>query len=150
MKQVKILEQFYKECQNHKTADELLFNEGGRPCVLIAKLRYKGSFHKFVIPMRSNISQTAPKSQFFALPPNKNTRPHCFHGIHYIKLFPIVDKYVAPYLISSQFDCQVKSIIDANEKEIIEECQKYLDKYEHGNRHYMTPDIDGILSWIYG
>ena len=149
MKQVKILDQFYADCQRYNTISELLFNEDGRPCVLIAKLKYKGSLHKFVIPMRSNISPTTPKSQYFALPPNRNTRRHCSHGIHYIKLFPVVDNYIAPYYISSQFDCQVKSIIDKNEKEIINKCQEYLNQCENGNKHYMTPDIDGILSWLY-
>ena len=40
MKQVKILEQFYADGQRHNTISELLFNEDGRPCVLIAKLKY--------------------------------------------------------------------------------------------------------------
>lgn len=33
-------------------------------------------------------------------------------------------------------------------KEIILACQTYLNEYEKGKRHPMSPDIDGILSWI--
>ena len=43
---------------------------------------------------------------------------------------------------------QVKSIIDKNEKEIVKNCQNYLYEYEQGKGSSMSPDIDGILSWI--
>lgn len=44
----------------------------------------------------------------------------------------------------------IKTIIDENEKKIIEECQKYLLECEQGNKHPMTPDIDGILLKVLG
>lgn len=122
-----------------------MFNEGGRPSVLIIRLKYNEQFRKFVVPLRSNISPTTPKDQYMALPPNSKTKPHHSHGIHYIKIFPIVDKYVQSYLISNPFDLMVKKIIDKNENTIIEACQEYLRKCENGNKHFMTPDIDGII-----
>lgn len=73
------------------------------PSVLIVRLKYKGNFHKFVVPLRSNISPTTPKNQYMSLPPNSKTKPHHSHGIHYIKIFPITDKYVQSYLISDPF-----------------------------------------------
>ena len=36
----------------------------------------------------------------------------------------------------------------ADEKEIINACQDYLNKCELGKKHFITPDIDGILRWI--
>lgn len=42
----------------------------------------------------------------------------------------------------------IKSILDKNEKDIIRACQNYLCEYEEGRKNPMTPDIDGILSWL--
>lgn len=89
MQLVKVGEQFYQECKKHGTDKELLFNKSGRPCVLIVKLKYKGQNHKFVVPLRSNISANTPRNQYFALPPNSATKSGNRHGVHYIKLFPI-------------------------------------------------------------
>ena len=108
MRLVKISNDFFNECRNHNVHKELMFNEDGRPSVLIVKLRYKEQYHKFVVPLRSNISPKTPKDQYFSLPPNPKTKPHHSHGIHYIKLFPIDDKYVQTYLISEPFDLLVK------------------------------------------
>ena len=98
------------------------------------------------VPLRSNISSRTPKEQFLSLPPNKNTRSNHSHGVHYVKLFPIVDEYVQTYLISDSFDLMVKNILDNNEKIIIDACQNYLKKCENGQKHFMTPDIDGIIN----
>lgn len=146
MKLVKISNKFFNECKKHNVHKELLFNEDGRPSVLIMKLKYKEGYHKFVVPLRSNISPKTPKAQYMSLPPNKNTKPKHSHGIHYIKLFPIKNEYVQSYLINDPFDLMIKQIIDNNEKDIIEACQAYLVECENGNKHYMSPDIDGILN----
>ena len=79
---------------------------------------------------------------------HSKTKPHHSHGIHYIKIFPITDKYVQSYLISDPFDLMVKNIIDNNESEIIQACQDYLFECENGNKHFMTPDIDGIIKML--
>ena len=42
----------------------------------------------------------------------------------------------------------VKNIIDNNESEIIQACQDYLFECENGNKHFMTPDIDGIIKML--
>ena len=108
MKLVKISNDFFKECRMNNVHKELMFNEEGRPSVLIAKLKYKEKYHKFVVPLRSNISSKTPKDQYFSLPPNSKTKPHHSHGIHYIKLFPIKNKYIQSYLISEPIDILVK------------------------------------------
>lgn len=149
MQLVKVGEQFYQECEKHGTDKELLFNKCGRPCVLILKLKYKGQNHKFVVPLRSNIAANTPKNQYFALPPNPATKPENRHGVHYIKLFPIDSRYIQKYRIENNvYMQQVKSILDKNEKDIIIACQNYLHECEQGNMNSMTPDIDGILSWL--
>lgn len=148
MKQVKVSDDFYQKCKEFNTDKEIMYNEAGRPCVLILKLDYKGKQQDFVVPMRTNISPTTPADQFFKLPPNKNTRKNHFHGIHYIKLFPITSQYIQPYHLYTSYDFTVKDIIDRAEPEIIKNCQKYLNECEKGNAHHMTPDIDGILSWL--
>lgn len=148
MKLVKVSNNFFDECKKNNVHQELLFNEDGRPSVLIVKLKYKGQYRKFVVPLRSNISPKAPSEQYFSLPPNSKTKVHHSHGIHYIKLFPIDDKYIQSYLISEKFDLLVKEIIDNNETIIIRACQEYLIKCENGNKHYMTPNIDGIIDML--
>lgn len=149
MRLVKIKQKFYDECRAHNTGEELMFNECGRPCVLIMQLRYKGMQQKFVVPLRSNISGKAPKWQYFSLPPNSDTKKGNSHGVHYIKLFPIKDEYIDTYLIDNDtHKLMIKKILDKNESDIVQACQEYLHQIEQGKKHSMTPDIDGILSWL--
>lgn len=149
MNLVKVSSQFFSDCIAHGTDKELLFNKSGRPCILIMNLKYKGANHKFAVPLRSNIAANVPKEQYFALPPNSATRSGNRHGVHYIKIFPIDNRYLQKYRIENNtYLLQVKSILEKNEKQIINACQEYLTKYEQGLGHYMTPDIDGILSWL--
>lgn len=149
MQLVTVNKQFFEECKKYGTDRELLCDKAGRPCVLILSLIYKGNKRTFVVPLRSNISPNAPKQQYFALPPNAMTKPGNRHGVHYIKLFPIHKKYIQPYRISkSTYLKMIKSILDKNEEKIVSACQEYLSEYEGGQGSYMTPDIDGILSWL--
>ncbi len=149
MNLVKVNSQFFTDCKAHGTDKELMFSKDGRPCILIMKLKYKGANHKFAVPLRSNIAADVPKEQYFALPPNSATRSGNRHGVHYIKMFPIDNKYLQKYRIGNNtYLLQVKSILDKNEKQIINACQEYLTKYEQGLGSSMTPDIDGILLWL--
>lgn len=150
MELVKVNQRFYDKCISEHSERELLFNESGRPCVLLIRLKYKEQIHKFVVPIRSNISNKTPKTQYFSLPPNPTTRNGCSHGIHYIKIFPITDEYIDKYHIDkNSYLVGVRTIIAKHESEIVNECQKYLDRCSIGQKHNMTPDIDKILSWLY-
>ena len=149
MQLVTVGKDFFAKCKQYGTDRELLYDKQGRPCVLIVDLVYKGQKHTFVVPLRSNISKSAPKDQYFPLPPNASTQPGKRHGVHYIKLFPMDRKYVHPYKISqSAYLVMVKNILDKNESKIVNACQSYLSEYEKGQGSSMTPDIDGILSWL--
>lgn len=150
MKLVKVKKEFYDLCITNGADSELLYNEQGRPCVLIIHISYKLKKYKFAMPLRSNISNRTPRWQYFSLPPNSNTKPGNSHGIHYIKLFPIKDEYIDSYeIIDDPYMIMIKEIIDGHEKEIIDACRKYLEQCEKGSKHSMTPDIDGILNWLY-
>lgn len=149
VKLVKVKKSFYDECKKHGVEKELLLNEGGRPCVLIVRLPYGGRKRDFVVPLRSNISGTVPRNQYFSLPPNSNTQTGNSHGIHYIKLFPITTKYIDKYAIDKDaYKVMIKSIIDANESAIVKACKRYLVDYEKGNRNPYTPNIDGIIMML--
>jgi len=149
MKLVKVKESFYELCKNNGCDSELMFNEQGRPCVLIVKLKYKNRLQKFVVPLRSNISSATPKNQYLSLPPNSNTKPKHRHGIHYIKLFPITNAYIDLYNINRDAYMQgVVKFINNKEAEIITNIQKYLMDCENGNKHNMTPQIDEIMELL--
>lgn len=146
---VKVSNQFYLDCKNHGTDRELLFNKNGRPCVLVIQLKYKEKRQDFIVPIRSDIVSNTSKNQYFPLPPNTTTKSGNRHGVHYIKMFPITKKYIQKYRIdNNSFLLNIKDILDRNEKEIVQACQDYLNVYEKGKGHPMSPDIDGILAWL--
>lgn len=146
---VKVKSSFYQLCKQYGVDNELLFNENGRPCVLLVKLRYKNRLQDFVIPLRSNISHKTPCVQYFSLPPNSCTKKNRKHGVHYIKLFPIDRKYLDKYqLFGDRYYMNILHILNTFEKDIVKSCQDYLDTCENGNKHLMTPDIDGILEML--
>lgn len=149
MNLVKAKEAFYFLCEDNCVNKELMLNEAGRPCVLFIQLTYKGKQRDFVVPLRSNISPTAPSWQYFKLPPNKTTKPNHHHGIHYIKIFPIQKSFIDKYNVSGdKYYTTILNILNKNEKMIVTECQNYLNQCELGNKHSMTPDIDGIIKLI--
>lgn len=149
MQLVKVKSEFFDECKKRGIDKEILYNEAGRPGVLLVKMKYKGVNRSFVVPIRSNISSATPREQYLSLPPNPNTRKRCAHGVHYIKMFPIHHKYIDNYLIDqSIYMLKIKGILDRKEDEIVRACQEYLRKCEDGKKHIMTPDIDSILCWL--
>lgn len=147
IKLVKVKQTFYDFCKENSVDEELLFNEKGRPCVLVLKLKYRGLMTDFIVPLRSNISPTIPGTQYFNLPPNPNTKPKHHHGVHYIKLFPIDRKYIDTYVTSGdKYYSTILNILNRKEKDIVDACQAYLKECENGNKHSMTPNLDGILT----
>lgn len=147
IKLVKVKQEFYDLCKLHGVDRELLHNEHGRPCVLLVRLCYKGQFCDFVVPLRSNISETTPVEQYFSLPPNPHTRPFRRHGLHYCKLFPIKRQYLDLFKIDGNaYYLMILEMLRRHESEIISNCQSYLNQYELGRKYFVTPDIDAILS----
>ncbi len=133
------------------TADPEMLQKADRPCALIVKLKYKGNRHSFAIPLRSNISGSAPKDSYFPLPPRSTTKDGNRHGVHYIKMFPVTDKSVYRFRVENNLYANViKNALDKNEKKIIAECQAYLDKYENGERYQYATDIDLLIGIMKG
>lgn len=146
MKLVKVKKTFFDLCEEKGVKEQLLETKEGRPGVLIVRLKYKNQMRDFVVPLRSNIPGRAEEWELKKLPPNKDTKPGFHHGAHYIKLFPIVKKYMDKYNIdNSKYLLTISSILDKSEKEIVMACQNYLIEYEKGNKHRFSPNIDGIL-----
>lgn len=128
---------------------EVLF-KSKRPYVLIIHLKYKGKYYDFAIPIRSNIPASAPKNQYFPLPPRPSTKPRNRHGIHYIKMFPIKKEYLIQYRTEGNaFATMLQNIINAHSYTIISECQIYLDNYAAGNHPNYSTNIDYLLSKLY-
>ncbi len=135
-----------KKYLHYYTVDKEMLKKAGRPCALLIRLKYKGHRYDFAVPLRSNINASAPKNQYFALPPRPTTRKGNRHGVHYIKMFPIDRSIVNPFRIEgNEFAKLIKQILTKNEKQIINECQHYLAEYEKGNRPIYSTDLDLLL-----
>lgn len=146
MRLVKVKKTFFTLCEKENVHNQLMRTKSGRPGVLIVKMSYRGVMRNFVVPLRSNIPGKAEEWEFKKLPPNKDTKPGFRHGVHYIKLFPITKDYIDKYNIdNSKYLLTVNTILDNSTKEIVDACQAYLKKYERGEKHKFSPDIDGII-----
>ena len=140
MKFVTVSQRYFDMCGDDP---ELLFRENRRPHLLVLSLKYKEKMSRFAVPLRSNISATTPKEQYFALPPRPSTRPGNHHGLHYIKMFPITKEYQEKFWVGKDSSYILfQDIISKHEKEIVEECQKYLDGYAAGIHPKFSVDID--------
>lgn len=130
--------------------DKEVLLKSQRPYVLIIRLKYKDKSQDFAVPIRSNIPAAAPKQQYFALPPRPTTRPHNRHGLHYIKMFPVTKQYLIRYRTEGNvFATMIQNIIDKNSKQIISECQAYLDEYAAVKRPNYSTNIDYLLTKLY-
>ncbi|MDO4301928.1 MAG: hypothetical protein Q4D26_11130 [Clostridia bacterium] len=131
-------------------ADSEILTKSKRPYVLVIRLSYKNHNYDFAVPIRSNIPAAAPKNQYFPLPPRPSTRPKNRHGIHYIKMFPVTKQYLIRYRTEgNNFAILIQSIIDKNTKQIVDECQSYLNSYASGNHPLYSTDIDYLIQQLY-
>jgi hypothetical protein len=129
--------------------DPEVLRKAGRPCVLVLRLKYKGTHDTFAVPIRSNISASTPKTQYFPLPPRPATRPKNHHGLHYIKMFPVTKPYYMRYRTEgNSYATLIQSIIDKNSRRIVSDCQAYLDAYTAGERLPFSTDLDYLLSCL--
>ena len=134
--------QLDKYCQ-----DPEFLHKSKRPCVLVVRLKYKDRRYNFAIPFRSNIPAASPKDEYFPLPTRPTTKPGNRHGLHYIKMFPITNDKLQIYHTEGNAAATLyKKIIDDNQKRIVLECQKYLDKYESGDKPKFATDIDLLIT----
>ena len=128
------------------TVDPEMLQKATRPCALIVRLPYKGKRYDFAVPIRSNINPSAPKDQYFPLPPRSSTKSRCRHGLHYLKMFPVDRAFLIRFRTEGNPEAErLKAIIDRNEKQIIAECKEYLKKYENGIHPPFSTDIDLLI-----
>lgn len=131
------------------SADKEVLQKSTRPYVLVIRLKYKDRNYDFAVPVRSNIPAAAPKDQYFALPPRSQTRPKNRHGLHYIKMFPVTKQYLVRYRTDgNDFATLIQNIIDKNSKQIVSECQKYLDMYSMGIKPKYSTNIDFLIEQL--
>lgn len=143
---VAISQEFFKLCSFDK---ELLVNYNqGRPYMIVLKLKYKEKMIDFALPLRSNISKTTRKENFFKLPNNRKTKQGNHHGIHFEKMFPIEKKYKVKFRQDEFLEKIIIPFISNNLKEIIKMAQKYLTRYENGDKTIYSTDIDRIYETL--
>lgn len=130
--------------------DREVLHKDGRPYVLILKLKYRGKWQDFAIPLRSNIPGSVQKGEYFALPPRPQTRKGNRHGLHYTKMFPVSKRYLQKYHIEgNEFAILLKQIIEKNAKKIIAQCQAYLAGYEQGRQPLYATSLDLLLAKLH-
>lgn len=120
-----------------------------RPCLIILRLKYRGTKCSFAIPFRSNISKGATRKEYFPLPRRKTTKDCKKHGLHYIKMFPITKDYINSYYSENEENKNDIIKIEKNIKLIVEEAQDYITNYENGTRYNFCTKIDVIFDKIY-
>ena len=131
------------------SGDSEVLQKSTRPYVLVIRLKYKNTNYDFAVPIRSNIPAAAPKDQYFALPPRPQTKPRNRHGLHYIKMFPVTKQYLVRYRTEgNSFAMLIQNIIDKNSKQIIDECQRYLDLYSQGIKPVFSTDLDYLIAQL--
>ena len=131
------------------SGDSEVLQKSTRPYVLVIRLKYKNNNYDFAVPIRSNIPAYAPKNQYFALPPRPQTRPKKHHGLHYIKMFPVTKQYLVRYRVEgNRFATLIQNIINKNSKQIVDECQQYLDLYSQGIKPVYSTDIDHLIEQL--
>ncbi|MEF9967775.1 MAG: hypothetical protein RR766_04605, partial [Longicatena sp.] len=99
IKIVSINDEFFNLFQDDSDKQMLLIKKemNRRPCLILLKIKFNGLRYTFALPFRSNINEKAPQDTYFALPPRGSTKLNHHHGLHYIKAFPIADKYFNSY-----------------------------------------------------
>lgn len=131
------------------TADSEVLQKSTRPYVLVVRLKYKDACYDFAVPIRSNIPASAPKDQYFSLPPRPQTRSKNRHGLHYIKMFPVTKQYLVRYRTEgNSFATLIHDIIEKNSKQIVDECQHYLDLYSQGVKPLYSTDLDYLIEQL--
>jgi hypothetical protein len=154
LKIVSVKDDFFIENDLRNIESELIPNiENGhnRPYVIVIKLNFKGNEQDFAIPFRSNIAGYRDKSEYFALPPRKETKPRNIHGLHFIKMFPINKDYFIRYNYPTDNASATltKNFIEKNFTKLIDEAQNYIDKYEEGYRPQFCVDIGKLYNKIH-
>ena len=71
-------------------------------------------------------------------------------SVHYIKMFPVTKQYLIRYRTDgNRFATLIQTIIDKNSKQIVNECQRYLDLYSQGIKPLYSTDIDYLIEQLY-
>lgn len=147
IKVVTIRQSFYKLfSEDNEIMQKIGQETKERPCLILMKLNYKGNLHTFAIPFRSNIGN-APKGTYFPLPKRAATKNGKKHGLHYTKMFPIIEKYITSYKMGGDIlEELVMAYIEKNIKQIFNEVSQYLRRYENGQHELYCVNVDDVLS----
>lgn len=65
-------------------------------------------------------------------------------------MFPVTKQYLIRYRTDgNRFATLIQTIIDKNSKQIVNECQRYLDLYSQGIKPLYSADIDYLIEQLY-
>ena len=93
--------------------------------------------------------EDVPRDQCFPLLPRAATKSRYRYGIHYIKMFPVEKRFQRRFRAEGNAYYQTEQrILDENSKQIVSDCQHYLDKYERLGRPKYAVDIDRLIKLL--
>ena len=65
-------------------------------------------------------------------------------------MFPVTKQYLIRYRTDgNRFATLIQTIIDKNSKQIVNECQRYLDLYSQGIKPLYSTDMDYLIEQLY-
>ena len=65
-------------------------------------------------------------------------------------MFPVTKQSLIRYRTDgNRFATLIQTIIDKNSKQIVNECQRYLDLYSQGIKPLYSTDIDYLIEQLY-
>ena len=65
-------------------------------------------------------------------------------------MFPVTKQYLIRYRTDgNRFATLIQTIINKNSKQIVNECQRYLDLYSQGIKPLYSTDIDYLIEQLY-
>jgi len=144
--------EFFEKYDLYNIDRELLNNEENkhnRPYVIILRLKYKNVRQDFAIPFRTNIQNTLKSFEYFSLPPRKETKQNHIHGLHFAKMFPIINKYLEKYNYPDNNHATLTlSVLNKNIDKLVSMAQNYINEFEKGNRVNYCTDIEAIFNAI--
>ena len=144
MKFITISQRYFDICGDDP---EILFRKNRRPHLLVLSLKYKGQVSHFAVPLSALIFlRLHPKTSIFLCRQGHRHVLGIITGCTTLRCFPLQESIRKNFWVGKDAAYILyQNIINKHEKEIVAECQKYLDAYANGLRLKYSVNIDQVF-----